>query len=863
MKVKAIRATCVAAFMLGLVPGVALGAAEPGGGAGGFEVLNDGSFWRFHAAWRTPATVTDGQYDLGGGHPIPKGGTRWVRNSFTEPTPPPPDGWDALEFDDSGWRRLAGPPFGGYGGGAAAEIYLLCARTRFGVTDPAKAGPLTLDLTYRGGVVVYLNGREVARGHMPPGNVEPLTLAVDYEPEVFAGPDGMPLKPLGRGKEPRGELLGHYRERFRTLRVKLPAGMLRRGVNVLALELHRAAIPTRLGPVVEGSSWHPRVGKNVWGTCGLVGISLTAPAGDGLVANTGDVPPQQVWTCDTLVRPGVDLDRADPLEPLWPVRLATPAGGVSSGQAVVSAAAPLSGVSARLSDLRTDAGASLDAACVEVGYATAGEKVPRLLANPPDAARIVPIFLLARVPKDAPPGLYRGTLVIEGLRRPPRAEVPVELTVYDWKLPDLADYGTSVSLLHSPESIARQYGVALWSDRHFELLERSMALMGYAGNHLLSVPVLAEDVFGDQPLVVFRREGGGYVPDFRFARRYLELYDRHAPAPRFLSVQVWNYDVSRRGFGRDGGDEKWMCETIKVRLLEGDRLVPAEMPVYTKPGTEATWAAVAAGIKKVVADLGWDRTRLLWGTGGDNLPNTEIVAFFKALAPEVHWRVVTHGGSVRNWGPTVEDRTQPGGLVVGYANVVRRNYSRRTVVPDAPIDCLKRDGVTSCPIDYLTMAPLGRIAANFAGTGFLSFDTWSWPAEDGRQRGPIRRYAPFGNIHPSGGPFVAPGPDGAAPSPQLRAFREGLQVTEAVLRLRAALADPERRAAAGQELADEAERAVQVLMDVMESNRAVRPAGTADVWPHVRRVYELAAEICPDAAPWPDRSQGLSRLPAS
>jgi hypothetical protein len=98
----------------------------------------------------------------------------------------------------------------------------------------------------------------------------------------------------------------------------------------------------------------------------------------------------------------------------------------------------------------------------------------------------------------------------------------------------------------------------------------------------------------------------------------------------------------------------------------------------------------------------------------------------------------------------------------------------------------------------------------------------------------------------SGGPFVAPGPDGAAPSPQLEAFREGLQITEAILHLHAALADPQSKAAIEAGLADEVKATIQVLMDVMESNRRVRPAGTADVWPVVRRLYRLASEILPD-----------------
>lgn len=825
-----------------LIMVLALGLTGPPAPAA-FEVLNDQSFWRFHAAWRTPATVTDGKYDLGGGHPIPQGGTRWILNSFTEPTPPPPDRWTAPDFDDSGWPRLAGPPFGGYGHGEAAEICLICARARFGAANPAKAGPLTLKLTYRGGVVVFLNGREISRGNMPAGEVRPLTLAEDYDQEVFVGPTGAPLPEPPRGRQPSEALAKHYGKRFRRLSVELPAGLLRQGTNVLALELHRAALPGRLGAVVGGSSWNPTVGKGVWGTCGLAGISLTAPAGDGLIANVGEVPAVQVWTCDSLLRAGIDVQQADPLEPPRPVRLAAPRNGVSSGQVVVSSQAELKGVSAAMGELKGESGAALPAACVQVRYGTADDRIPMLLDGPPDAAKIVPIWLTARVPKDAAPGRYRGTLTIRGLAAP--ASVEVELTVYRWALPELKDYGTSVSLLHSPESVARHYNVPLWSDRHFELLGRSMALMGYAGNRLVSVSALGEDVFGDQPAIVFRKEGGTYVPDFRFARRYLELYARHAPPPRQLSVQVWNYDVSRRGFGRDGGKEKWICENIKVRLLEGDRLVPAAIPVYTRPGTEATWSAVATGMKQIVQNLGWSGTRLLWGTGGDNLPNEEIAAFFRKIAPDMRWRVVTHGGSVANWGLTDEHRTQKGGVVVGYANVVRRNYSRRTVVPDAPIDVLKRDGVTSAPTDYLTMAPLGRIAANFSGTGFLSFDTWPWAADGGKPRSPIRSYVGFGNIHPSGGPFVAPGPDGAAASPQLEAFREGLQITEAVLHLRAALDDPARKPAVPPALAAEARAAIQVLMDVMESNRRVRPAGTADVWAVARRVYQIASDVLP------------------
>ena len=178
---------------------------------------------------------------------------------------------------------------------------------------------------------------------------------------------------------------------------------------------------------------------------------------------------------------------------------------------------------------------------------------------------------------------------------------------------------------------------------------------------------------------------------------------------------------------------------------------------------------------------------------------------------------------------------------------MRRNITRRPLVDDCPFEVIKRDGVASVATDYLTMALLGRIAAGYGGIAFLNFDYWSVITDDrGRQRTPLGAYVGFGNIHGSGGAFVAPGPAGAAPSPQLEAFREGLQITEAIHHLRAALGDPKRSGAVRPELVAEAKQVIQILMDVMESNRRLRPAGSADVWPHIRRIYELVSEVTSD-----------------
>ncbi len=323
-----LRTLLIALFLTAVLWNAPVLALEESSQPDAMQVLGDQSFWRFHAAWRTPATVAGGKYDLGGGYTVAESGTRWIRDSFTLPTPPPPDGWTATDFDDSTWARYVGPPFSGYGQGKAAEVYLLCGRIRFGVADPARVKQLELNLTYRGGAVVYLNGSEVARGHLPSSKIEPLTLAADYPKDASFGPKGKPLPSVSEKRGPSEELVKHYRQRFRILSIELPARLLRKGTNVLALEVHRAALPAAHMADASGG-WNPTVGKNAWGTCGVQSISLTTPVASRLIANAGAVPDVQVWNCNTLLRPGVDFQCADPLETLRPVRLATPLGVIS------------------------------------------------------------------------------------------------------------------------------------------------------------------------------------------------------------------------------------------------------------------------------------------------------------------------------------------------------------------------------------------------------------------------------------------------------------------------------------------------------------------------------------------------------
>ena len=128
------------------------------------DILIDQSLWRHHYVLMPPVMRVEGKIekiDLG---------VRKVRNEpdrplgkwLDFPTPMPPTEWRQLDFNDSGWYRgyLLDPdsPWVGH----------QTVRGKFAVNDPAGADGLLLSVSYRGGVVVFLNGSEIARGHLKP-----------------------------------------------------------------------------------------------------------------------------------------------------------------------------------------------------------------------------------------------------------------------------------------------------------------------------------------------------------------------------------------------------------------------------------------------------------------------------------------------------------------------------------------------------------------------------------------------------------------------------------------------------------------------------------------------------------------------
>lgn len=181
-----------------------------------------------------------------------------------------------------------------------------------------------------------------------------------------------------------------------------------------------------------------------------------------------------------------------------------------------------------------------------IGYATVDDGTQRtdILLNDEtvemESGRVHPIWVEFAVPEDAKAGEYHGTVRIyehfmfgaETLVK----EFPITLCVKDVVMPAKPTF--YLDLWQCCSNIARKHEVALWSDAHFDILERYVASMGELGQRAVSIIVseipwtghraytitdYISDMYEYSMIRVTRRTDGTYVYDYTPMQRYIDL----------------------------------------------------------------------------------------------------------------------------------------------------------------------------------------------------------------------------------------------------------------------------------------------------------------------------------------------------
>ncbi len=861
----------------------AAAAAEP------TVVLNlDHGGFRAFLSWRTPSLVTaDGRP-----RPLREPKRRNLKDEDRKPvrvvaSAPPPADWTGLEFEDARWPRARGPVavrewLGGdiYTPGNPAEWSRVCVRAKFRVTDPKRVTALRLRAAYHGGVVVYVNGKELCRQHLPAGELGPAAPAEPYPDEAYIRPDG---KRYGEGDEKKFK--DRLACRLRNLSaegddagVAIPASMLRKGVNVIALAARAARLRALAVDAPMGkASWRGKL--TPWPHAGVVAVRLTAGTGAGLVPGVGPVDAVQAWNCQPFESVSV-WDQADPCETLRPIRIVGAQNGVFSGKVVLSSKASIRGLSATATGLsRGDSRGKIPASAVTVRLAEPARpavswnrphRFDRLLAKfpaevppvqitlrrqkvQPAAAAVAPVWVTVRVPADAPAGMYRGTLSV---RARDAAEatftVPIELKVHDWKVPDAKHFVTHHNLYQSPDTVARYYKVPLWSDRHFELMGRSLEALTKVANKICVVNLVAEAAnLGNAESMVRWVKGpnGAITYDFSVLDRYLDLYAAKAGKPGILCLNVWGHYRKL---------DKRHSPPLNVSLSDpaGGKVTTMPQPPYGTAENEAFWRPVFAAMKKRLDRRGWYDVAAVCHTSYCWAPTQEMVGVFQSLWPDGKWMNVSHSNpssykAVKGSMPVPYSE-----WVWGCGGLYNPDGGRIKAFPRAWKLGTKRIELGNPRVgvgfigvfrDYSTLSAYRTITeaamqGGLRGLGRVGGDYWPLPI--GR-RG---KYEPLCDSRFAVGPvnntmaLTSPGPDGATFNERLEMFREGVQLAEAIICVQRALD-------AGRLDEVQARRTRDLLDERARYYLRTRPGQPANWWSF-------------ESSPWQDRDARLFALAA-
>ena len=690
---------------------------------------------------------------------------------------------------------------------------LLCLRTAFGITDPARVMDLNVTVTCLGGAVVYVNGKEVGRGFLPPGTIYPFTVAEGLPVAAYVMEDGVtPLPELKINTEPDPKLMARYQHHVRTFAIKVPRDVLVKGGNTLAVGIHRAPV---CGPM----------GRSPWVHLGVRSVTLTSASGAGVVSYAEALKGTRLWSANpeeqiaatpapaSVNRYGLwtiywmrgravrGIQCGNPFDPVVPIRIVAPRNGTGSGLTAVTDLAGLKDVKAAVSALKGPAG-ELPPGAVEVRYAAHHADMhfcDALLPAPPAEAATVPVWVKVEVPKTQPPGWYTGALSVKANGKD--FTVPVQVLVTGATLSDPREFTSLMGAASSPEVIAAHYQVEPWSDAHLRLMEPSLRMAGQLGNDVLNVPVILGSMEpvgrggrlaggsakGPRrlPLVRWVKDGNGLKPDFSLLEKFLDVYVKHCGPPKALSLYVWDSGCTTEianAYENRRLDSVEVAAKTPLLVQQWDPKTGAitEMPApqFLAPGAEKFWKPLFDGVRALVVKRGWPERIILAGLGSDSRPGEKTGEILRQWAPSMRWRILSHfsgdpaprGGKMIATGNLEVGLKEHPWLDSGLARA-RAAAELEKAVSDTSefIDLPTQRWMwadNAAPLVFRTMPMLSGVL------GQMGLDFWP----EATKRGQLPKNS-GGGFSPSNA-MTVPGPNGAEPTVRFQMMREGVQDTE-------------------------------------------------------------------------------------
>ena len=103
---------------------------------------------------------------------------------------------------------------------------------------------------------------------------------------------------------------------------------------------------------------------------------------------------------------------------------------------------------------------------------------------------VQPIWVSVRVPRDAAPGIYNGTITVNGNGMDAPQTLRLQLKVTERTLPEPQKWAMNLDLWQNPYAVARYYDVPLWSKEHFDAMRPIMRMLADAGQYAITASIM-------------------------------------------------------------------------------------------------------------------------------------------------------------------------------------------------------------------------------------------------------------------------------------------------------------------------------------------------------------------------------------
>ncbi len=524
---------------------------------------------------------------------------------------------------------------------------------------------------------------------------------------------------------------------------------------------------------------------------------------------------------------------------LTPVTLVGARNGSFSGKIVIESNGAVKGIKASAGAL-TGKDGTIPAQNIQIRYGkfwdVHGGREPAgadiLLETPQDASpvkgrTVVPVWVTVTVPKDASAGIYTGEVNVQAEGTSVRVKINME--VEDWTMPDSQDYRTFTDFVQSPDSLAVEYDVPLWSEKHWKLIDKSFKLLSGTGSRVVYVPLICRTNFGnEQTMVRWVKKGtNSYNYDYTILDRYLDSAEKNLGKPKQVIFLVWDICMSAKSLERGLWDKNNATGKNRQDLLgKGARVTALDpvtnststitLPRYEDPASKSLWQPMFTEVMKRMKKRDIEKTAML-GIMPDLWPSKEEVTFWKDIAGDMGWAIHGHAGSAQDvligkkglykisdiaYAAFVYD------LIYNVSTEKGRLYGWKG---PALISAYDRFVMNAYSCLGVREAPAFNITGGQRGLGRLSAEFW-YAVKDkkGGRGGPVFSRYPENNWRnlDIGDWFLAPGPESTLATARLESLKEGVQVCEARIFLEDALLDGTKKSKLGSDLAKRSQDAL-------------------------------------------------------